>query len=592
MTKKRNLITFFQGMVLLALLASAVDVSAAKWSYGKDEFNPEKNKDGTAFTFAASGYDVAFSLLAHHYGSTLDGWVRTMTLQAADVNGDYADILTVSSTNEKDPHKAFNYESSEFPMVIKVHRGTFLFQNIKNSTKGTSVASTSAAATLTFTRKKGDEATRITTLWTPNKEFSGKRLRFRVVATVMNRHDVNGDKYTNDLSGLFDVVAEVDGVMPPSIFEPMLGSIMGNLTVGYFANDDIKEITAKLDPVNPAFPKKEMKWPLVSGGRVDQSGTLNIPATDYAYDMKVNFVVYRGTSRVETPVDASPDKITFPAYHSIHNFNVAKDTSHADFPNVYRGHKKITWEIWHSDQTDVFPDDVFEIQRSSDQHFTIADQVAVIRFDDKQFSKDVEDHPADGGRYPCRLFTYIDSTQTALNSDSVRTPMYYRIRRATSAIWGTGWVADYSASSFIQEPVYLALPYITDESKIFRKGANYATKREVEITIPFTPNKIEGKYFWWDRNARIILNRHWQTEPTADNPNPDVQTATIVIPGDSVKYENGNWVLRYTDHAAIPCVKYHYSLSVQRASAVLPVITSKNASADAKPVARKEDNNE
>lgn len=573
-------------LFLLAVVGcmSLLPAHAYKWYYGVSEFDPTENRSGNAYTVATmGGYEINFSLLCYHTGSILDAWASEITLYAAPATAkqesEYVPILVITSMYG-DEEKQLRAESKSFRMNLTACDSSGVFM----APDGTGVKTpgkqdSESTNILTFPHQEGDEGAYMDLKWIPAQRWVGRQVRFMVRVRAHNtwQEQTGGDVYTHYLKGMFStssVTLEAAGI--PVLLEPTLCNLPGKLRLHYVAADSV--VRYSIRRFNTDVRMKGVELPVVEleatkDKPIALSESLDMDADDYSYEVKATFTLQRGKG-IEDVVSAVPEGLIFPAYHSIHYFKVEPYIpTEGTYKGIYRGHKKLTWEIHHVDHRDVSEDDMFEIQRSSDPNFTNAELVMMIPYNSPDFSRREPEWQVGVDKFPCQLYSYIDSMPEALNSDSVKSPMYYRIRRVTSSVWNSGWIKEYSSIQRVHAPVYLAMPYVKDDTPIFSMGADYTTNRTVHIRVPFTPNVCEGNYFAWDDNAQVVLIRYWSDLPTPENPQPAEQHLEIYVPKGHVVFDRGGWYFTYTDHPSIPCVNYRYAIRVESAGAQLPLIT-------------------
>lgn len=577
-------------LILLAVLGivSALPAYAYKWYYGANEFcnEPGYNTSGTAYTAMALGsYDITFNLLTYCTGSIKDAWateIKLYMMSAAEKDeSKYELMLLVKTPNSDEMYKLRSY-CEKFRMYVEAQKdmGVFIDPTGK-SVSAIGTDTTHYKDTLNFTHQKNDEAAYAEIRWVPSQRWSGKQVKFKVVVNETNGVTVD-HTYTHYVKGLFSTGSyDLLQAGRPMLIEPTLCNMPGKLEVTYIATDSVVDYTFhRYNRDNKHLNEEAMAEHRTStkDKPLAMAGAVALDADDYSYRMDAIFKLSR-LGKVTDTLHATPYNMIFPAYHSIHNFQVVQDIpTKGAYAGIYRGYKKLTWEIHHVNHEDVYEDDMFEIQRAYDPNFKTAQTVAIVPFNDTEYSVRDSLHVVGNETFPCQLYTYIDSMPEALNCDTVYKTMYYRIRRTTTSLYENQWPNKYSQSNGVTAPIFLAMPYLKEGEQIFSYAEDYATQRNVNIRVPFTPNICEGHYFWWDGLGQVILTRYWRSNPTPDDPNPEVQSAEILVPQESMVYENGRWYLKYTDKPNFPCVNYSYSVRVERGGSMLPLITYETVS--------------
>lgn len=283
------------------------------------------------------------------------------------------------------------------------------------------------------------------------------------------------------------------------------------------------------------------------------------------------------------------------AYHSIQNFKLEKYTDTLVYKGSYLGYKKLSWDVLHANQEDVMPNDKFLIYRAYNRDFS--DEEFVASLDYKKISSDPARNEKDSiPENTTAHYEYIDSVPGAIyNHLDPEAPIYYRVQRASSLMWGTSghaWVK----RGLIKEPIYLSAfkynvikelvgKYYQDKSVFACTASRDSINNAVTFTIPLATSCKTSEYYdnihyeydaifyleppmWWDKSAQIILHRHMKssTEGVIDIP---VNPNNISYDADSKQ-----WIATVTDVPNLPCTKYTYTVEIVPSDkSIYPVLT-------------------
>lgn len=267
------------------------------------------------------------------------------------------------------------------------------------------------------------------------------------------------------------------------------------------------------------------------------------------------------------------------AYHRISNFKVEKYTDTKVYNGAYQGYKKLSWDVLHANETDIMPSDVFLIYRAYNSDFS--DEVIIDQINYKVFNSNparVEDNSI--SENTTVHYEYIDSVPGAIcNTLDPEKPIYYRVQRASSLMWGTSghaWVK----RGAIKAPVYLS-PFVNEKIKP-EKLSKDSSDHTITFTLPlstkcstvqietttfklddygFSHHEQNGEFalqrpMWWDKSAQIVLHRHMKssTEGVIDIP---VSPNNISYDADSKQ-----WKATVTDLPNLPCTEYSYTIDI------------------------------
>ena len=369
----------------------------------------------------------------------------------------------------------------------------------------------------------------------------------------------------------------------------------------------------------------------------DLSGNIYVMTTDTVWpDLSAKFTVWRnkenGTvdSIVSTKVDVLP-------YHRIYDF-VAKEE--VDSTDSYTGANLLSWSIKNPLLSDLVDGDYFEIVRATDASFSDAASLAVLPLVRDSLGlysyRDNDRSISTGHLYSDSLtlpLVYTADGYCALKDQEGNTkfhikpqiqtdkavvpslPVYYRIRRASAAVWG--WHDDFMEQRTVYKHNFLAP--LASEQPEYEKDAEFETNHKVNFRIILSNEEVptvlprkeqfefsytvtqateegsadqdpeqymtdalkehlkdslykvlkaeyEGNPFgkcMWDKTANLILIRTVEETGTSTE---------ITVPADSIhRLADGNWEAIFADYADKGCTHYRYSVRIDQSHADLHV---------------------
>lgn len=263
----------------------------------------------------------------------------------------------------------------------------------------------------------------------------------------------------------------------------------------------------------------------------DYSGPMYVTASDtlrkqYVFKMKEEVYdddIHELREVYSTPVD-------IPAYHKIHFLDVKVEYGFNHLPTT---NAVLEWRMENSGDPDVLDSDFFQIERATKSDYSDAEQIGLVQMENTN------------------TYTFIDSTEET-KSARASGPVYYRIRRASSAVWGWDNCGEEATFGF---SLYQA-PFFGPIAPEAERTKEWETSREVKIKARFDVDV--DKHI--DDNMRVILHKTMILDKDTRT------TVDIEIPSSSIIHEvfwNKHEVsIDYADKADVPCVEYEYSLEI------------------------------
>jgi len=232
----------------------------------------------------------------------------------------------------------------------------------------------------------------------------------------------------------------------------------------------------------------------------------------------VDFLEYRN-EELGTTMTQRSNKIDIPAYHRIYEFG---GTEEVDSTLTYTGNIELHWTVKYPDATDLIEDDYFEVQRALNSDFSDAQTiklVALTKGADKgnysflDDSRDTWTGNVDPSKQDTlktlrenvctklndfelrdendQMMATLDLTLTAHKLYSPGIELYYRVRRASSSVWG--WDHEFAETMQIGRHNYLApladqqAPYAKDDDFDMNHKVHFSfvlENREVQLELP------------------------------------------------------------------------------------------------------------
>ena len=337
-----------------------------------------------------------------------------------------------------------------------------------------------------------DDCKRVTILefdWYPPVELNNKKFTISIQTDIRTKSASSADY--NPLFTFSTTFTGGDNTAAPQLYTPYLYMVneagvtgRGLAAVPYYS---------QAKPISYTHP--------LSGETVqiqENSGTMYVPTSDsgyYAFD--ATFRVYRNeeTGDIET---IHSNAVHVPAYHRIYDF---KATAQQDDYGSYTGANIVTWHTKYPQAKDLVQGDYFEIQRAFKSDFSDAQTVQLMPM-----------------KTTDSLYQFVDDNRTAWNGTELRTdtiaarlsvsekdftvydddenpvadvtmtltanklvlpsaPVYYRVRRTSSAVWD--WNHDFARSFELNKSTFLAplkqtqVDYILDSNFVNNKVVHF-----------------------------------------------------------------------------------------------------------------------
>ena len=375
----------------------------------------------------------------------------------------------------------------------------------------------------------------------------------------------------------------------------------------------------------------------------EQAGNIFVMTSDTLIkDVCAKFIVWRDSAN-NTKDSIMSTKVDVKPYHRIHDFVAKEETDSTD---TYTGVNVLSWTVKNPLLEDIVEGDYFEIVRATDTAFTDASSLTVIPLEIDslgQYSYRDEDRSISTGHLDGDSLTlplvyspdeyyelkdqngqtmYLVKLQIQTEKTVVPSlPVYYRIRRASAAVWG--WHPDFTEQRTVYKHNFLAP--LDSEQPEYEKDADYENNHKVNFRIvlkneevptvlpaedtfefSYTPvhsawdslpagidsasvnpdlfmtdtlkaqlkdtlySHLKAEYeanpfgkCMWDKTANLILIKTIEETGTSTE---------SIVPQDSIRrLDNGDWEARFSDIADKGCTHYSYAVRIDQSHADLHV---------------------
>ena len=341
---------------------------------------------------------------------------------------------------------------------------------------------------------------------------------------LIRRHDTS-KQYEKTFSLLTGVQGN-NNMIQPQLFDPYFYALNENGSVGYGSAAipysvfyDPYQYTTSLQPNEPIRTE-------------ERSGNIIVPTSDTVQtDVYANFTVYRTKSPDQFSTQTT-NKVRIDPYHRLYDF-VA--TEEVDGTGTFTGNNILTWHIKNPGLKDLLSGDYFELQRATKPDFSDARQLSVIsmvrndtahtyRYVDKSretwtgnagikdktspysVSSDITILDEEGDPYASLA---LELSTKKRNMPSV--PVYYRVRRASSSIWG--WEHEFAKQVIMERHNFLAP--LNSVQADYTLDPEYEKNRKVHFNIHIDNREIKELAFQKeDCNLTYKVNRFLSNDST------------------------------------------------------------------------------
>ena len=385
---------------------------------------------------------------------------------------------------------------------IYVHAGSVVIQNMKDGTKLPILAGDGTywdqwKNSLKLKRMNDDDHKYITYIefdWYPPQELAGKNFYWGVSAHLYKE---NGDSYETEWWNKDDRLNMSDP-QSPELFTPYLYALdeegatgYGNAAVQYATYQTAVSYHTSYDPAEVPVS--------------NNAGSIIVPTADTV--QRQFFATFRVNLSNDSNVQIytlKTNALNIPAYHRVYDFHAEEIL---DDQQSVTGRAQLSWAIRYPGAEDLVESDMFQVERAFLPDFSDAQTIAVESFDSQTGTYSVEDDPLHASVTDTAALTAVNNNvsekgtftaydangDAAVEYEAVLTsrqvfepgrPVYYRVRRASAAVWG--WQEGFAMIDTLTQNSYLAP--LADTQLDYTLDPEYETNRKVHFQF-----KLENK---------------------------------------------------------------------------------------------------
>lgn len=363
-----------------------------------------------------------------------------------------------------------------------------------------------------FVVKQGavDDCSQLTTLefdWYPPESLTGKDFILGMYLEI-NKYSNGSLAYKKD----FEFPTTFTGgnnLQAPQLYTPYLYVINEDGNAGYgLAAMPYVTFQTPINYTTSLDPMREIKTS-------SRSGSIYVNTADTVQsNVTAEFTVFRDESLgTKTRITSTPTNI--PAYHRIYDLEAKEEK---DESGSLTGANTISWAVRHSSAQDLMESDYFEVQRAYKSDYSDAKtlEVVALRRGTGEYSyrdnsrSEWKDRHVVNDTLPVTYYvtdegytlTDADGNNlyrmklrlTAPNVIMPAQPVYYRVRRASSAAWG--WDHEFAKTTQVYRHNYLAP--LAKEQQDYTCDKDFNENHKVHFNlkidnadVPYQPVSIE-----------------------------------------------------------------------------------------------------
>ncbi len=469
------------------------------------------------YSVMATGQDVIhFVIPVYSYGATNDYYVHKTSYIYIDLIEENGSVSSETQTIAKaytkrsaDDSENKQYDSGKGSAYLEMKKGRAIVTSMYSGINQVVNEGSESGKMLV---KKGEDdgfkcVTKLEFDWYPPTELNKKKFRINLkIYIYRNQADPKDNNQSSTFDWHFDNSGQKftsnDNMVAPQLMTPFLYTVSESGSEAGYGAAAVPYMTFQkpygyYSPLNPTnlMPVK------------DRSGMIYVPTTDTVQPAFVAKFDLERNANTGEHVQLNSNAVNILPYHRIYDFAASAET---DTTGTYTGNHVITWNIRNAHLSDLLDGDMFEIQRALKSDFSDAQQVTVTSMTRNK-----------------GLYTFVDNNRTswtgnaAIQSDTISRkmsyqadnyifhdqngdpdyqatvaitndkvllssiPVYYRIRRASSSVWG--WKHELVKSTTLHNINYLAP--LADALEDYTKDADFENTHKVNFRF-----KIENSY--------------------------------------------------------------------------------------------------
>ena len=363
-----------------------------------------------------------------------------------------------------------------------------------------------------FVVKQGavDDCSQLTTLefdWYPPESLTGKDFILGMYLEI-NKYSNGSLAYKRDFE-FPTIFTGGNNLQAPQLYSPYLYVINEDGNAGYgLAAMPYVTFQTPINYTTSLDPMREIKTS-------SRSGSIYVNTADTVQsNVTAEFTVFRDESLgTKTRITSSPTNI--PAYHRIYDLEAKEEK---DESGSLTGANTISWTVRHSSAQDLMESDYFEVQRAYKSDYSDAKTLEVVAmrrgtdeysYRDNSRSEWKDRHVVNDTLPVTYYVTDEDYTLTDADGNNIfrmklkltapnvimpAQPVYYRVRRASSAAWG--WDHEFAKTAQVYRHNYLAP--LAKEQQDYTCDKDFNENHKVHFNlkidnadVPYQPVSIE-----------------------------------------------------------------------------------------------------
>ena len=450
---------------------------------------------------------------------------------------------------------------------ILVHEGSIIVRSTYDGTPLTRTPANGWQWDLELKRKSDDGFDHITYLefdWYPPTSLENNDFYVGVSADDWKKGGNRYDKYWWEWPDKY-----TGGNIPqsPQLMQPYFYAVNENGPAGR-GNAAIQYMTYQ-DPISYTTSLNSTPTPTS-----DRSGSLYVHMEDTVrHNFSAAFTVKLDASQQQT---LNTNRVDIPAYHKLYDLTALELL---DNQLSVTGDVTLSWNVHTPNETDAMPSDVFEIQRAFKDDYSDAQSVGVVSFSSDSSSYHFTENvvsilaqdTVDSGPQALSMTQEtiarngeerLAEFATTFSCPGLRSPgkkLYYRVRRASSSIWG--WDHDYALSTMLDKNDFLAP--IADTLPDYTLDPDFEDNRKVHFYVKIDNQPISReKPAEDDCELSIRMKRTYQ-----DLPITFYLSSSSLIHTNPINYDSLEYVLTYTS----PRDGQTYTLTPRPVGHILPM---------------------
>ena len=480
------------GIVALCCLLAVPERAQAN-----DYFEKEKH-----YKIYANGADkIHFIMPVWTYGKSYDYYAYedggTCSYIAYKKTGD-SDWTTIAKYKSDRYDENENKDSKKGTAYVWsiAGQGTIVVTSIADGVDKRLTNSGSWSDKLYVTQKDDDDCPQVTVLemdWYAPESLDGKEYQVEIVSHF-RRSYTQGNAMNLTIPGNSTFIGS-NNIMTPQLYTPYIYQVNDNGPTGYgYAAVPYMVFN---DPVSYTTSLSSQVEQISSRG-----GTMYVMTNDTVQEQfNATFTLWRNQANADSVKRVSTG-VDIPPYHRIYDFSSSEET---DSTGTFTGNNILRWTVKNPGLKDLVDGDFFEIQRALEEDFSDATTIEVVPMvrnaTKSQYTYSDQSRATWTGNVSSKLvnndhlttrvnhyvvndlngepFVEIDVTLHARNVSIPGLPVYYRIRRASSSVWG--WDQDFSKHVTMFKHNFLAP--LAAEQEQYTLDSDYENNHKVNFKI-------------------------------------------------------------------------------------------------------------